>query len=174
MNRTLDQNMFTLSNILSLVRAPLAFLFLSPNTTLRLTAIILAMFTDSIDGYIARRSKSASKLGAILDPAMDKFFVFFVLFILLRENRMETWQAAAMVSRDFFLLIFASYLLATRTLKNYEYKSIRWGKASTALQFITLIGICLNIAIPSSIYLIFVLLGSLAFVELFVRLKNSS
>ena len=33
------------------------------------------MFTDSIDGYIARRSKSVSRFGAILDPAMDKFFV---------------------------------------------------------------------------------------------------
>jgi phosphatidylglycerophosphate synthase len=165
--------MFTLSNVLSLLRLPLALFFLSPSTTLRIIAVSLAMFTDSIDGYIARRSKSASKLGAILDPAMDKFFVYFVLAILMSEHHVQTWQAVAMVSRDFFLLLFAVYLIATKSLKNYEYKSIRWGKASTALQFITLICICLDYTIPSSVFLIFILMGSLAFIELFIRFKKS-
>jgi CDP-diacylglycerol--glycerol-3-phosphate 3-phosphatidyltransferase len=165
--------MFTLSNSLSLLRLPLAFVFLSHNPTLRIIAIILAMFTDSIDGYIARRSKSVSRFGAILDPAMDKFFVYFALTVLCIENRIELWQAFAMVARDFFLMIFAIYLLAAHSLKNYEYRSIRWGKVSTALQFIVLLGLCINIVFPVSIFFIFILLGSLAFVELFYRFKTT-
>ena len=165
--------MFNLSNSLSLLRFPLAFLFLSSSTTVRLIAVALAMFTDSIDGYIARRSKCVTKLGAILDPAMDKFFVYFALSVLFLERKLELWQAFAMVSRDFFLLFFAFYLIAVKSLRHYEYRSIRWGKISTALQFIFLIGLCLNVVFPASAYLIFVLLGSLAFVELFLRLRTS-
>lgn len=165
--------MFNLSNSLSLLRAPLAFLFLAESTTLRIVAIVLAMFTDSIDGYVARRSKSVSRFGAILDPAMDKFFVYFALTVFFLEGKLELWQALAMVSRDFFLIFFATYLSAVGGLKNYEYRSIRWGKISTALQFIVLIGLCINIVFPAAVYLVFVLLGSLAFIELFVRLRTS-
>ena len=64
------------SNTLSLLRAPLALLFLVEKPYLRLIAILLAMLTDSFDGYLARRSSSVTQLGTILDPAMDKFFVF--------------------------------------------------------------------------------------------------
>ena len=171
MNQKIDHKMFNLSNSLSLVRAPLALAFLSSSTTLRVIAIILAMITDSIDGYIARRYKFASRFGAILDPAMDKFFVYFALGVLLCESRLETWQVFAMISRDFVLFFFAIYLLAVGALKNYEYRSIRWGKASTALQFIVLIGLCLHLILPASVYFIFILMGSLAFIELFIRLK---
>ncbi|MCX6989847.1 MAG: CDP-alcohol phosphatidyltransferase family protein [Chlamydiae bacterium] len=165
--------MFNLSNSLSLVRAPLALLFLMESTTIRIIAIILAMITDSIDGYVARRSKSASRFGAILDPAMDKFFVYFALTVFFLEGKLELWQALAMISRDFFLVFFAIYLFAVGSLRNYEYRSIRFGKISTALQFLVLLGICFNIVFPAAVFLVFVLLGSLAFVELFVRLRVS-
>ena len=165
--------MFNLSNSLSLIRAPLALLFLIESTTIRIIAIVLAMITDSIDGYVARRSKSASRFGAILDPAMDKFFVYFALTVFFLEGKLELWQALAMISRDFFLVFFAIYLFAVGALRNYEYRSIRFGKISTALQFLVLLGICFNIVFPAAVFLVFVLLGSLAFVELFVRLRVS-
>lgn len=166
--------MFNLSNSLSLLRAPLAFLLLSENTTVRIVSIVLAMFTDSIDGYVARKSRSVSRFGAILDPAMDKFFVYFALTVFFLEGRLELWQALAMVARDFFLILFAIYLIAIGALKNYEYRSIRWGKVSTALQFLVLIGLTIPIVFPAAAYLVFVLLGSLAFIELFVRLRTTS
>lgn len=159
--------MFNLSNGLTLLRAPLAFLFLLENTTLRIIAVVLAMFTDSIDGYLARRSRSASRFGAILDPAMDKFFVFFALIIFCLEGRLELWQALAMVSRDMFLCIFAIYLGFAGRWQTFEYRSIRWGKVTTAFQFIILIGLCMHIAFPIGVYAVFILFGTLAFIELF-------
>ena len=80
--------MFTASNSLSFIRAPLAFLFLQENPTLRMLAVLLAMITDMTDGHLARRSQSTSRFGAILDPAMDKFFVYFAMMTLLLENKM--------------------------------------------------------------------------------------
>lgn len=166
--------MFSLSNGLSLLRAPLALFFFSQSVSLRLTAVLLAMLSDALDGFIARRRRSATQLGAVLDPAMDKFFVFTVLSILLFEGKMELWQALAMITRDLFLCIFGLYLKMSGKWRAYQFRSIRWGKATTALQFIVLITAILKITIPPIGYSIFVLFGLLAFVELFQLVKKQT
>ncbi len=163
--------MLSLHNSLSFLRAPLAFLFLIENTTFRVLAILLAMLTDSIDGYIARRFKAVSRFGAILDPAMDKFFVFFALTILVLEGKLMLWQALAMISRDFFLVLFGLYLSLYGHWENYRFTSIRWGKVTTALQFLVLIGLTLSLFFPGYFYGIFILFGLLAFIELW-QMKN--
>lgn len=159
--------MLTLSNSLSFLRAPLAFLFLSESPTLRAVALFMAAFTDSIDGYLARRSKSTSKFGAILDPAMDKFFVYFVLVILLVEAKIQGWQALLMLSRDLFFCLFGIYLWASGRWQNYEIHAVRWGKITTALQFIVLLAISLGYTLPAYTYIAFIFLGLLAFIELY-------
>ena len=158
--------MFNLSNFLTLLRAPLAFLFLIENIPVRLLALLLAMFTDCMDGYIARRNRTDSQLGAILDPLMDKFFVFFALSILLKEGKIEIWQACAMIARDFFLCLFALYLSLCHLWNNYKYKSIQWGKISTSMQFIILIGLTIGYTFPNFVFILFIFTGSLAFIQL--------
>ncbi len=165
--------MLSISNALSLLRAPLALLFLVEKPYLRLIAIILAMFTDSIDGYLARRSRSTSQFGAILDPAMDKFFVFFALGALTLEGKLEGWHACAMISRDLFLCIFAIYLGLAKRWQDYECRSIRWGKVTTAFQFIVLIGLSLETIFPWYTYALFIISGCLAFIELCKLLKRT-
>ncbi|NGX33490.1 MAG: CDP-diacylglycerol--glycerol-3-phosphate 3-phosphatidyltransferase [Candidatus Anoxychlamydiales bacterium] len=160
--------MITLSNALSIIRIPLALLFFWQNIYIRIIAIVLAMFTDSIDGYFARKYKSASKFGAYLDPAMDKFFVYFVLAILLLENQILLWQSLAMISRDFALIIFGLYLGITKKWASYEVKAVRWGKVTTAMQFCILIGVTLKFSFSFYVYSLFIVLGVLAFIELIV------
>lgn len=159
--------MINASNSLSFVRAPLAFLFLQDNSTLRIIAILLAMFTDSIDGYLARRNQSESRFGAILDPAMDKFFVYFALAALFLENKLSGGEIAAMLSRDAFLCLYGFIMLASGRFKSIVIRAIRWGKITTALQFIVLIGIVLNISFPWYVFASFAVMGWLAFLELF-------
>lgn len=159
--------MLTASNSLSFVRAPLAFMFLQENSTLRILAIVLAMITDSIDGYLARRSQSVSRFGAILDPAMDKFFVYFAMTVLFLEGQMAPWETAAMLSRDFFLCLYGLLMLAARRWKTVVIRAIRWGKVTTALQFIVLIGLVVGIPLPWYIFASFIGMGWLAFLELF-------
>ncbi len=167
--------MLSLSNTLSLLRAPLALALLSSSTAVRLAAIFLAMCTDCLDGYLARKNRTASQFGAILDPAMDKFFVYFALAIFLSEGRLEIWEACAMIARDFFLFIFAIYLSCFRMWHNYRYRSIRWGKVSTAMQFISLLVLALGFHIPFFVFALFVVTGLLAFIELFkVRTSQGS
>src|ERR1700733_7171791 len=149
--------MLSLSNSLSFLRAPLAFLFLIDNMACRLIAIFLAMLTDSIDGYLARKRQTTTQFGAILDPAMDKFFVFFALAVLYAEGALALWQACAMVARDFSLCIFGLYLSLAGQWHAYECRALRWGKISTALQFLVLIGLTLGYKSPSYLYIIFIL-----------------
>lgn len=163
--------MWTLSNTLSLLRAPLALLFLSKSVALRLIAIFLAMGTDSIDGYLARRSKSASRFGAILDPAMDKFFVFFTLGILIFEDKVALWESLSMISRDFSLCLFGLYLSLSGHWQSYEFHAIRWGKITTALQFAVLMGLSLGVQFPWYLYISFILMAIFAFYEL-LRFKS--
>lgn len=158
--------MLNLSNSLSLLRAPLAFLFLFDNPALRLIAIVLAMLTDSVDGYFARRYQAASRLGAILDPAMDKFFVLFALTIFLSEGKLQPWEASAMISRDFSLCLFGIYLSLSGYWQSYEFRAIRWGKITTALQFVVLIALTLGLILPWYLYTTFILFGALALYEL--------
>ncbi len=165
--------MLSLSNGLSFLRAPLALLFLSDNAGLRVLAIVLAMFTDSIDGYLARRYRSTSQFGAILDPAMDKFFVLFALGVFLLEGKVEVWQACAMISRDFFLCFFGIYLSLSGHWQAYQCKAIRWGKITTALQFFVLIALTLHYTLSWYLYGLFILFGALAFIELCQIRKES-
>lgn len=166
--------MLTLSNSLSFIRAPLAFVFLHQSPTWRLIAIILAMITDSIDGYLARRNRSASRFGAILDPAMDKFFVFFGLSIFFFEGKLSAWEIAAMLSRDFFQCIFALLSVIRGRWKTLAFRAVRWGKATTAMQFLILIGIVLNFTFPWFTFLAFVIMGWLAFLEHFRAPERTS
>ena len=167
--------MLSLSNTLSLLRVPLSFALLSSSTAVRLSAIFLAMCSDCLDGYLARKNRTASQFGAILDPAMDKFFVYFALALFLSEGKLEIWEACAMISRDFFLCLFALYLSCFRLWHNYRYRSIRWGKVSTAMQFISLFVLALGFPIPLFVFVLFIITGFLAFIELFkVRTSRGS
>ena len=159
--------MLTASNSLSFIRAPLAFLFLQDNSTLRIIAILLAMLTDSIDGHLARKDQSVSRFGAILDPAMDKFFVYFAIAFLFLEHRIAPWEMAAMLSRDVFLCLYGLLVTAAGRWKTIVFRAIRWGKITTALQFIVLIGLVLGFSFPWYLYAAFIAMGWLAFLELF-------
>jgi CDP-diacylglycerol--glycerol-3-phosphate 3-phosphatidyltransferase len=88
------------------------------------------------------------------------------------ESKLALWQVLAMISRDFFLLLFGLYLSLSGHWESYRFTSIRWGKMTTALQFLVLIGLTLGIYFPSYLYGIFVLLGLLAFMELGQIKKN--
>ena len=158
---------FTFSNFLSLLRAPLALLFLSDHPFYRCIAIILAMTTDCLDGYLARKYRKTSQVGAFLDPLMDKFFVFFAVSAFILEGNLKIWQALALISRDFAVLIFGCHLAIQGTWSNFQFRSIWSGKITTTLQFFVLLGLTFQIAMPIYIFWCFIVLGILALCELY-------
>ena len=164
----------TLSNLLSLSRAGLAFAFLLESPIVRLCAIILAMISDFLDGFIARRMGTTTQLGAILDPVMDKFFVLFAGCVFFFEGRLVPWELIALMSRDISLLFFGLYLSVVKGWKGYECQAILWGKITTVAQFFILIGLTLNFVIPAYVYWIFVVMAAFAFIELITSFRRRS
>lgn len=160
-------NIFTLPNTLSILRIPLALAFLQANPVVRATAIVLAMLSDCLDGYLARRYQNSSRFGTLLDPISDKFFVFFVLGILMSENRLSGVQALTILCRDFSVILFTCYLAIKGKLATYECRAIWCGKVTTALQFIVLVGLTFHVTFPPFVFVSFIVLGLLALAELY-------
>jgi CDP-diacylglycerol--glycerol-3-phosphate 3-phosphatidyltransferase len=65
------------------------------------TAIfVLAMATDQVDGWLARRLDQTSVFGSLLDPIADKVLVLAVLVMLIAEGVAPAWMVAAIVARE--------------------------------------------------------------------------
>jgi len=72
-----------------------------PNHAYWATAVfVVAMATDQIDGWLARRSGTSSALGTLLDPVADKVLVLAALVMLIGEGVAPAWMIALIVVRE--------------------------------------------------------------------------
>jgi CDP-diacylglycerol---glycerol-3-phosphate 3-phosphatidyltransferase len=61
----------------------------------------LASFTDALDGWIARRQKSITTFGKLMDPLADKLLVTAALVSLVSLDRLSAWVAMVIIAREF-------------------------------------------------------------------------
>jgi CDP-diacylglycerol---glycerol-3-phosphate 3-phosphatidyltransferase len=162
-----------ISNVLSLCRVPLALLFVPQIKGLRIASVVLAATTDYLDGFLARRFQKTSQLGAVLDPVMDKFFMFIVVGTLLWDRSLAPLSAIAMLSRDFILMAFLAYLGLSGSWRGLRAHSLWWGKVSTVLQYLVLFIVVAGGRIPFPVFLIFPLLGLLYLGELVLYVRQA-
>ena len=151
-------------NLISLSRLPLAYLFVVATVPWRHFILALALATDGLDGYLARRWQLSSRLGATLDPLTDKIFVLTALATLYTPA-LEPWHIAAFFSRDIALLFLSLWLLISGRLSASSVRSIWPGKAATCLQFTTLALMTSGLQIPSLFWWLFIILGAAFFLE---------
>src|SRR4029450_6380791 len=72
-----------------------------PNHAYWATAVfVVAMATDQIDGWLARRRGTSSALGTLLDPVADKVLVLAALVMLIGEGVAPAWMIALIVVRE--------------------------------------------------------------------------
>jgi cardiolipin synthase (CMP-forming) len=101
---------WTVPNALSMLRllgVPL-FLYLVlvvERDGLAILVLMAAGFTDWLDGQIARRFHSFTRLGQLLDPAADRLYIFAILAGLVLRDGIPLWWAAAIVGRDALLAV---------------------------------------------------------------------
>lgn len=162
----------TISNLLSVLRAPLAILFLFASQPWRILILALAALSDWLDGFIARRWGKPTTLGAVLDPVMDKFFMLFVFSVLVVEGALGGWEMVAMLSRDIVLLSFVAFVAATGTWRTMKPRSLIWGKVSTIAQYVYLFVIAFGVAIPWPVFLLFPAFAALYLGELVVEYRR--
>lgn len=67
------------------------------------TCFLVAMATDWLDGYLARKWHQTSTLGALLDPLADKVLVAAALIGLTHREVVPTWTVVVIVAREFLI-----------------------------------------------------------------------
>ncbi len=94
----------TLPNFLTLLRVLfLPFIVVSIITEHFRTALLLFLIsavTDFLDGFIARRQKSVTNLGILLDPIADKLLTSSVLISLAYVKLCDPYSVIVIVGRE--------------------------------------------------------------------------
>lgn len=130
----------TISNFLSLLRVMLLvpiFQGLSQNTPegtiWALFYMFIAILTDFLDGFFARRFNQITDLGKLLDPLADKTCIFGVTLILalpIRENPLPLWFLLLILIREITILS-AGYFIYRK--HHFITSSNIWGKSTSTV-----------------------------------------
>ncbi len=99
----------------------------------------IAAFTDWLDGYLARRLKQVSSLGAFLDPVADKLIVAVALVLLVHSHATIylAIPAAIIVSREIAISALREWMAELGKRKEIAVKSI--GRCKTAAQMLAIV-----------------------------------
>jgi len=151
-----DPGFLTFSNLLSLSRVPLGFLFLVVSDRTGLAVLVAAgAATDLLDGLIARLSGTVSEMGALLDPFCDKVFVLIGLLSFLPGGTLDWAGFLILVLRDIFTA--GSYLVGRLAGRTLPFRSRLGGKLTTGLQVLTFFALLFW---PKGVPLLVVLVGA--------------
>lgn len=161
--------MWIIPSLITLVRLPMALLFLYPSQEIRTFALLVGALSDFLDGFLARRYNLRSRLGTWLDPILDKFFVIFIVFIFWQEGALTLPQIAILLSRDWAVAIFGVYLVLKRRFQTYSVEAFLCGKIATTLQIAVIMGLIYQIPIPNFVFEIFIVIGCLSLIELYAN-----
>lgn len=73
---------------------------------------LLAAFgaTDWVDGFLARRLKQRTELGARLDPIADRLYIIAAVFALLVREVVPIWFVLILLARDVMLALLLPVL----------------------------------------------------------------
>tara|TARA_B110000438_G_C15621686_1_gene566842 strand:- start:100 stop:717 length:618 start_codon:yes stop_codon:yes gene_type:complete len=74
--------------------------------------ILLIVFTDFLDGYVARKADQITNFGKMIDPVADKICLVVVLTFLIFEYKLPFLLFFVFLSiRDVYLIIIGVYLI---------------------------------------------------------------
>ncbi|MFC1566553.1 CDP-alcohol phosphatidyltransferase family protein [bacterium] len=95
-------------NRISLLRIILVPVFIIAiiNELIYLPIFIFAvcMFSDALDGFLARRFNQKTRIGTFLDPAGDKLLLISAYITLAVVQKIPWWVTIIVLSRDLFIV----------------------------------------------------------------------
>ena len=95
---------------------------------------VVASFTDTLDGEMARRSGLVSRFGIYLDTTADKILIAVLLVALAVVHLAPGWMAALIIAREFLVTGLRSYAAALGVV----IPAGGWGKAKTLITIVAL------------------------------------
>lgn len=136
--------------VFRVVAAPaMALLLVLPDYVAALAVFAAAGLSDAADGWLAKRFRLESRVGAWLDPAADKLLMLAVIVTLTVTKVLPLWFAAVVIGRD--VLIVLGILLARWRNWPLEVAPLPVGKITTLVQLayigVYLLGLAFGVAL---------------------------
>lgn len=105
-------------NIITVIRIilSLALFLVEPLSVAFVLIYLLTGASDMLDGFLARKMKAVSKLGAILDSAADSIFIFVLLMIFISYFIWPAWVI-------FWIALIAVIRIFSLTIGFFKYRT---------------------------------------------------
>jgi cardiolipin synthase len=130
-------------NLLSLARLALTPLaarsILQHDYEQALGVFAAAGVTDALDGLFARRFRWQTRLGAYLDPIVDKVLLVAVFVAMGIAELVPRWLVLLVLGRDLLILGFSAAIILSTSHR--DFRPSVWGKISTILQITTVVAV---------------------------------
>ena len=129
----------TLANVISMLRAaaaiPIIYTLNFPEMrTITAGIVILAILSDALDGYFARKAHEVTHIGMWLDPIADFIIITAVVLYLVILEIFPLWFFIFYIVRHFLIAVPALYFANTG---KYILHSNWWGKWTTGITALT-------------------------------------
>ena len=129
----------TLANTISLLRAAAAIPIIYTLNYPELRAVtagivILAILSDALDGYFARKAGEVTHVGMWLDPIADFIVITSIVLFLVIMDIFPLWFFCFYIIRHFMIAVPALYFVNTG---QYILHSNWWGKWTTGITTLT-------------------------------------
>jgi cardiolipin synthase len=109
---------WTIPNLIGYIRLALipVFLVVALSSRNGHDALAVALFAgigwaDYLDGFTARLTGQYSRLGALLDPLVDRMLVIAGMIVAWNFTLLPRWALAIVVLRELFMLVLSRYAL---------------------------------------------------------------
>lgn len=109
---------WTLPNLIGYVRLALIPVFLAValsshggHDALAVVLFAVIAWADYLDGFTARLTGQYSRLGALLDPLVDRCLVIAGMVVAWNFMLLPRWALAIVVARELFMLVLSRYAL---------------------------------------------------------------
>lgn len=113
-----------------------------------LLILVLAGFSDGIDGLLARRLNQRSAIGAYLDPIADKLLLSSSFVILAFKKKLAWWLTILILSRDILILVVAAVIILISGYRPFP--PTLYGKLTTMFQLVLVFSVVAAAAFPAA------------------------
>jgi len=138
----------TLPNKLTIARIIAVPIFVisavAKNSGLAISIYIFCVFTDFLDGFLAKKRGERTPLGAFLDPIADKFLLIsaFITFAALKE--IPVWIPIVVITKN--IIIFLGLWLRFHITGNTVVSPTLFGKLSTVAEMTVIFFILMGVS----------------------------
>jgi cardiolipin synthase len=126
-------DVLTIPNLLTMARALgipvfLYLVLIKEQMVLAILTLVIAGATDYFDGKLARAWNQESRLGELMDPAVDRLYIISVLIAMFATQVVPLWVLALIAGRD---VLLGFLLVVMKSKRIPPFKVTYLGKAAT-------------------------------------------